>query len=90
MIPGSKVRLRREITEPWFACAGKRQQKAKAELALKLGSVVSDSKKGFFKYVSSKRRSKQNTGLILLEDGHLTNRDELKMEIFHGFFCFSL
>ncbi|KAK4806168.1 hypothetical protein QYF61_001091 [Mycteria americana] len=42
-------------------------QDAKAQ---KLASVVSDNKKGF-KYVNSKRRSKKNIGLILVEDGHL-------------------
>lgn len=41
---------------------------------LKLANDVSDNKKGFLKYVNSKR-SKENMGLILVEDGHLTNRD---------------
>lgn len=46
----------------------------KAKTQLKLASSVSDNKKGFLKYVNSKR-SKENMGLILVEDGHLTNRD---------------
>ncbi|KAK4810495.1 hypothetical protein QYF61_004275 [Mycteria americana] len=41
----------------------------------------------FFKYVNSKRRSKENIGLILVEDGHLNNRDEEKAEAFNAFYC---
>ncbi|KAK4823990.1 hypothetical protein QYF61_009115 [Mycteria americana] len=62
-------------------------QIAKAQLQLKLASVVSDNKKGFFKYVNSKRRSKENIGPILVEDGHLTNRDEEKAGTFNAFFA---
>ncbi|KAK4828514.1 hypothetical protein QYF61_026936 [Mycteria americana] len=81
MISGREVRLRRKITELWFTCSEK-TQKTKAQLELKLASVVSDKKKGFFNYVNSKRRSKENIGLILVEDGHLTDRDEEKAEAF--------
>ncbi|GAB0209474.1 mitochondrial enolase superfamily member 1 [Grus japonensis] len=38
-------------------------------------------------YVNSKRRSRENIGLILDEDGHLTNRDEEKVEAFNTFFA---
>ena len=48
---------------------------------------MSDTKKGFFKYINSKRRSKENIGQILDEDGHLTNRDEEKAEAFNAFFA---
>ena len=65
-------------------------QKAKAQLELKLASVVSDSKKVFFKYIHSKRRSKENIGSILVEDGNLTNRHEEKAEAFNAVFCLSL
>lgn len=51
-------------------CRGKTQ---KAKIQLKLASSVSDNEKGFLKYVNSKR-SKENLGLIVIEDGHLTNR----------------
>ncbi|GAB0208399.1 mitochondrial enolase superfamily member 1 [Grus japonensis] len=62
-------------------------QKAKAQLELKLASVVSDKKKGFFTYLNNKRRSKENIGLILVEDVHLTNRDEEKAEAFNAVFA---
>ncbi|KAK4818823.1 hypothetical protein QYF61_019860 [Mycteria americana] len=60
---------------------------AKAQLELKLASVVSDHKKGFFRYVNCKRRSKENVGPILIEDGHLTNRDKEKAEAFNASFA---
>lgn len=39
------------------------------------------------KHINSKRRSKENTGLILVEDGHLPNRDEEKAEMFNVYFA---
>lgn len=49
---------------------------------MKLASAVSDNKKGFVKSINSKRRSKGHTGLILVDYGHLTNRDNDKAEAF--------
>lgn len=47
-------------------------------------------RKGYFKYVNSKRRSKENFGLVYVEDGHLTNRVEEKVDVFNvvGLFLF--
>ena len=45
------------------------------------------TRRDFFKCINSKRRSKENIGLILVEDGHLTNRDEEKTEAFNVFFA---
>jgi len=50
---------------------------------LKLASAVPDNKKGFVKYISSKRRSKENIGLILVAYALLTNRDKDKVEVFN-------
>ena len=61
-------------------------RKAKAQIELKVASVVSDNKKGFLKYGNSKRRSKENVISIL--DGHLSNRNEEKAEC-SMFFCLS-
>ena len=61
--------------------------KARTHSALKLASVVSDSKKGFLQYVNSKRRSKDNIGMLLVEDGHLANRDEEEVEAFNALFA---
>jgi len=46
-------------------------QKAKAQSELKLAIVVLDNRKGFFKYVDSRRRCKENIRQMLVEDGHL-------------------
>ncbi|KAK4829953.1 hypothetical protein QYF61_008084 [Mycteria americana] len=80
MVSGSKVRLRRKVTAVVCLCREK-TRKAKAQLELKLASVVLDNKKGFFKYVNSRRRSEENIGQILVEDGHLSNMDEEKAVI---------
>lgn len=63
-----------------------RMQAAKAQLELKLSSRVGDNKK-VFKYVNVKRRTRANIGPILDEDGHLTNRDTDKAEMFNPFFA---
>ncbi|GAB0181631.1 mitochondrial enolase superfamily member 1 [Grus japonensis] len=60
---------------------------AKAQLELKLASTVGDNKKGFFKYVNNKRRTRENIGSLLNENGHLTNRDIDKAEMFNAFFA---
>lgn len=72
-----------------FACREK-TSKIKVQLWLKMANVVSDSKKVFFKNAISKRRSRKNTGPILIEDGLLSNKDEEESEAFNAFFCFSL
>ncbi|KAK4810960.1 hypothetical protein QYF61_014432 [Mycteria americana] len=60
---------------------------AKARLEFKLASTVKDNKKGFLKYVNSKRRIRDNIGPLLDEVGHLTNRDVDKAETFNAFFA---
>ncbi|GAB0204308.1 mitochondrial enolase superfamily member 1 [Grus japonensis] len=60
---------------------------AKAQLELKLASTVGDNKKGFFKYVNNKRRTRENIGSLLNENGHLTNRDIDKAETFNAAFA---
>ncbi|GAB0203202.1 hypothetical protein GRJ2_002785800 [Grus japonensis] len=66
---------------------GERIRAAKAQLELKLASTVGDNKKGFFKYVNNKRRTRENIGSLLNENGHLTNRDIDKAETFNAFFA---
>jgi len=47
----------------------------------KLVSIVANNTKGFLKYINSKGRTKENIGMMLVEDGHLTNRDAEKVEV---------
>jgi len=50
---------------------------------------VKDSKKGFLKYVNSRRRISDNIGPSLDECDHLTNRDIDKAETFNAMFVFN-
>lgn len=55
---------------------------------LKLARTVMDNKKEvFFKYINGKRQMRNNTGPLQDEDGHLTNRDRDKAEVFNTFFA---
>lgn len=60
--------------------------KAKVELELKLVSVSSDNKIGFFRYVNRTRKSRENMEPLLIEGGHLINRDEEKGKMLNAFF----
>lgn len=60
VISESEVRLLRRVSELVCPCREKRPR----------ASAVSDNKEGVLKYINSKRRSKENIGLILVEDDH--------------------
>lgn len=49
--------------------------------------MVSDNKKRHFKYINSKRRSKENIGLTLDADGHQKSYDKEKAEECNAFFA---
>lgn len=53
---------------------------AKTQLQFKLIPILGDNKKGFFKYVNSKRRIRLSVGLLLVEDDHLTSWDANKAD----------
>jgi len=58
--------------------------KAKAHLELNLTGDVKDNKKGFFKYISSKRKSRDNVGPLLNEVGTLVTEDAEKVELLNA------
>ncbi|GAB0179374.1 mitochondrial enolase superfamily member 1 [Grus japonensis] len=62
-------------------------RKAKAYLELNLARDVKDNKKGFFKYISSKRKTRENVGLLLNEVGALVMEDTEKVELLNAFFA---
>ena len=64
-------------------------RKAKAHLELNLAKVIEDNKKGFLKYISSKKKSRENVGPLLNEGGVLVTGDAKKMETEH-LLCFCL
>ncbi|KAK4830064.1 hypothetical protein QYF61_008402 [Mycteria americana] len=60
---------------------------AKAELELNLAAAVKDNKKHFFKYISSKRRAKENLQPLVDGGGNTVTKDEEKAEVLNAFFA---
>ncbi|KAK4831113.1 hypothetical protein QYF61_015416 [Mycteria americana] len=65
----------------------KKIRKAKAELELNLAAPVKDNKKHFFKYISSKRRAKENLQPLVDGGGNTVTKDEEKAEVLNAFFA---
>jgi len=59
-------------------------RKAKVQLDLKLAREVKDNKKGFFSYISSKWKTRENVGLLLNEVGALVTEDTEKVELLNA------
>ncbi|GAB0204029.1 mitochondrial enolase superfamily member 1 [Grus japonensis] len=62
-------------------------RKAKAHLELNLARDVKDNKKGFFKYISNKMKTRENVGLLLNEMDALVMEDTEKVELLNAFFA---
>ncbi|KAK4814558.1 hypothetical protein QYF61_023757 [Mycteria americana] len=62
-------------------------RRAKAELELNLAAAVKDNKKYFFKYISSKRRAKENLQPLADGGGNTVTKDEEKAEVLNAFFA---
>jgi len=62
-------------------------RKAKIHLELKLARDVKNNKKGFFNYISSKRKTRDNVGPLLNEVGVLVTGDAEKAELLNAFFA---
>lgn len=56
-------------------------RKAKAHLQLNLEREIKDNKKSFFKYINSKRKSKENVVSLLNELGALMTEDTEKASL---------
>ncbi|KAK4819386.1 hypothetical protein QYF61_003657 [Mycteria americana] len=67
-------------------CRGK-IRRAKAELELNLAAAVKDNKKHFFKYISGKRRAKENLQPLVDGGGNTVIKDEEKAEVLNAFFA---
>ncbi|XP_071886556.1 uncharacterized protein [Anas platyrhynchos] len=61
-------------------------RKAKAHLELNLATAVKENKKSFYKYINTKRRTKENLHPLLDAGGNLVTRDEEKAEVLNAFF----
>ncbi|KAK4820905.1 hypothetical protein QYF61_008137 [Mycteria americana] len=62
-------------------------RRAKAELELNLATAVKDNKKYFFKYISGKRRAKENLQPLVDGGGNTVTKDEEKAEVLNAFFA---
>jgi len=60
-------------------------RKAKVHLQLNLARDLKDIKKGFFKYISSKQKTRDNVGPLLNELGVLVTKDTEKVELINTF-----
>jgi len=62
-------------------------RKAKAQLELRLATVVRHNKKCFYKYIGNKKRAKENLHPLLDVRGNIVNKDEEKVEVLKAFFA---
>lgn len=77
-----QVRQHRKTIGLLFACDGRKFVKSK--LRVEAGG----QRKGFFKYTNNESWTRDNTGSLLDENSHLTNKDTDKAETFNAFFAF--
>ncbi|KAG6932917.1 hypothetical protein G0U57_020385, partial [Chelydra serpentina] len=61
-------------------------RKAKSHLELQLAGDVRSNKKGFFRYVSNKKKVKESVGPLLNEGGNLVTEDVEKASVLNAFF----
>ncbi|KAK4820464.1 hypothetical protein QYF61_027746, partial [Mycteria americana] len=61
-------------------------RRAKAQLELNLATALKDNKKCFYKYISNKRRAKENLHPLLDVEGNIMTKDEEKAEVLKAFF----
>ncbi|GAB0205871.1 hypothetical protein GRJ2_003052700 [Grus japonensis] len=62
-------------------------RKAKALIEISLARDVKDNKKRFYRYVSDKRRTRENVGPLQNETGDLVTQDMEKAEVLNDFFA---
>ncbi|GAB0178132.1 mitochondrial enolase superfamily member 1 [Grus japonensis] len=62
-------------------------RKAKARLELNLARDAKNNKKDLFKYISSKRKTRENVGLLLNKVGALVTEDTEKAELLNAAFA---
>ncbi|CAM5119228.1 unnamed protein product [Eretmochelys imbricata] len=62
-------------------------RKAKSHLELQLARDVKSNKKGFFRYVSNKKKVKESVGPLLNEGGNLVTENVEKANVLNAFFA---
>ena len=61
-------------------------RKAKAQLELRLATVVKDNKKCFYQYINNNKRAKESLHLLLDVERNIANKDEENAEVLNAFF----
>jgi len=62
-------------------------RKAKVQLELNLARGVKNNKKGFYRYVSQKRKVKESVFHLTSKTGKLVTTEESKVEVLHNFYA---
>ncbi|GAB0206149.1 mitochondrial enolase superfamily member 1 [Grus japonensis] len=62
-------------------------RKAKALVEISLARDIKGNKKSFYRYVSDKKRMRENVGPLQNETGDLVTQDMEKAEVLNGFFA---
>jgi len=62
-------------------------RRTKAQLELRLATVIRDNKKCFYKYIINKKRGEENLHPLLDARGNISNKDEEKAEVLNTFFA---
>lgn len=62
-------------------------RQAKAQLEIHLATAVKDNKKWFYKYISNKKRAKENLHPVPDVEVNIVSKDEEKDEVLNAFFA---
>ena len=62
---------------------GEEVRKVKAQLELRLATAVKENKKSFYKYISGKRRTKENFHPLLDAAGNVTTEEKAEVPSLH-------
>ncbi|KFQ59950.1 hypothetical protein N334_02077, partial [Pelecanus crispus] len=62
-------------------------RKAKARLELNLAREAKNNRKGFYRYVSQKRKAKDHVPTLMNKNGDLVSTDKEKAEVLNSFFA---
>ncbi|GAB0179566.1 mitochondrial enolase superfamily member 1 [Grus japonensis] len=62
-------------------------RKAKAQLQFSLARDIKENKKGFYKYIGDKRKTRENVGPLLNRTGDLVTQDVEKAVVLNAFFA---
>jgi len=65
----------------------KKINRAKSQLEINLATVIKNNNNSFYKYISNKRRAKENFHPLLDVGGNLVTKDEEKSEVLNAFFA---